>query len=92
MLFDNIFGKVIIEQTPFIVNAFLENILKEGGRMIYENIKELCTKRGISIAQLERQAGLGNGTIGKWREATPGVDKLNSVAKELKVSVKTLMK
>lgn len=60
--------------------------------MIYENVKELCDKRGISIAMLEKKANLSNGTIGKWREAIPSVDSVKRVADVLKVKVDTLLK
>lgn len=62
--------------------------------MIYENIKELCDKKKISIRNLERKTGLGNGTIGKWRkpDSNPSVYKVLNVANELGVSVERLVK
>lgn len=60
--------------------------------MIYDNVKNIAEKQGISIAVLEKKANLGNGTIGKWQEATPNVNSLMSVARVLKVSVNTLLK
>lgn len=60
--------------------------------MIYNNIKELCDERGISISQLEKEAGLGNGTISGWKESMPRIDNLQSVAKVLKVKVEKLLK
>lgn len=53
-------------------------------------IQELCTKRGLTIAELERKAGLGNGTIRRWGESYPSVDKAMRVAKVLNVSVEYL--
>ena len=49
--------------------------------MIFNNIKKLCEKRGISISQLEKEAGLGNGTISGWKESMPRIDSLQAVAK-----------
>ena len=43
--------------------------------MIYKNISELCRKKGISIAKLERDLGIGNGTIGRWVKSAPTIDK-----------------
>lgn len=33
-----------------------------------DKIKALCDERGITIRQLEIQADIGNGTIGKWSD------------------------
>lgn len=60
--------------------------------MIYENIRELCMKKNISISALEKKAGLGNGTIGKWRDSKPNVETLSKVADALNVSLSRLMK
>lgn len=59
--------------------------------MIYEKIKALCDKKGISICALEKAAGLGNGTIGGWRTGSPTVDKLQVVAKVLNIKVSKLL-
>lgn len=59
--------------------------------MIYENVKTFADKKGMSIAELERKAELPNGTIGKWRNATPRADSLKRVADVLKVKVDKLM-
>lgn len=34
--------------------------------VMVEIIKDLCKKNGISLFRLEKEIGLGNGTIGKW--------------------------
>lgn len=48
--------------------------------MIYEKIKKLCEENGISIRQIEMQAGLKNGAISKWKKSMPQVDNLKAVA------------
>lgn len=58
---------------------------------MYETVKELCEKRNISIAKLEREAGLGNGTISAWRKYEPNLSTLTKVADALGVSVTTLI-
>lgn len=59
--------------------------------MIYDNVKRISDEKGISIFQLEKEAGLGNGTIGGWRTSTPRLDSLQAVAKVLKVKVDKLL-
>nr|WP_256218237.1 hypothetical protein [Staphylococcus equorum] len=34
----------------------------------FEIVKELCRMNGISLSQLEREAGLSNGQLGKWKK------------------------
>ena len=59
---------------------------------MYDRIKALCEKRGMSIYELERSAGIGNGTIGKWRDnRKPNISSLEAVAKVLDISVADLM-
>ena len=59
--------------------------------MIFENIQEICNKKGISIAELEREAGLKNGAISKWKTSSPTIKSLQAVAKVLKVSISRLI-
>lgn len=60
--------------------------------MILKNISSLCKEKGISIAKLEKEVGLGNGTIGKWAESSPKVDSLKSVADYFGVTVDSLIR
>ena len=60
--------------------------------MVYDNVKKICDEKGITIAQLEREAGLKNGTIGKWRTCSPRVENLKAVADVLKVKVDKLLR
>lgn len=48
--------------------------------MIYQNVVRLCKEKGISIAKLERETGMGNGTIGRWEKSSPNVDNVKKVA------------
>ena len=54
---------------------------------LYEQIKELARLRKISIAQLERDLDLSNGSISKWSNNTPSIDKIEKVANYFGVSV-----
>jgi transcriptional regulator with XRE-family HTH domain len=45
-----------------------------------ERIEKLCTKNKITVAELERRIGIGNGVIRRWKERTPASDKLKDIA------------
>jgi len=59
---------------------------------IYENIKEIANRKGLTIREIEIQAGISNGSIGKWRTSSPTVDSLDRVSKVLKVSINRLIR
>lgn len=59
--------------------------------MIYTNVLNLCREKGISIAQLERELGLGNATIRGWKKSSPTVEKLKAVADYFGISVDALI-
>lgn len=54
-------------------------------------MKKICEEKGISITQLEKDAGLSNGSIVKWRNCIPKADSLQAVAKVLKVKMEKLL-
>lgn len=58
---------------------------------IYENICSFAEKKKIPIYILEQKAGLGNGTIGKWRDGEATVGSLKKVADALGVDIKKLI-
>lgn len=55
--------------------------------MILKKILELAEKNNISVSCLEKTLGFGNGTIKKWGESSPSVDKLKKVADYFSVSI-----
>lgn len=59
--------------------------------MILEEIKRLCEERGVSIARVEREAGLPNATIRKWEHSDPRVRNLKAVADYFGVPVDDLI-
>lgn len=59
--------------------------------MLYNKIKEICRKKGISVRSVEISAGLSNGAIYKWNEVVPKADSLQSVAKVLGISMESLL-
>ncbi len=48
--------------------------------MLYDKVKEACKTKGISVSALERELGLGNGTITKWNKVAPNVYNLKKIA------------
>lgn len=48
--------------------------------MILEKILALCDEKGISLARLEKECGLGNATIRGWDKSSPKVENLQKVA------------
>lgn len=59
--------------------------------MIVNNIKRKCKELGISINQLAEELGLSAGTIYRWDDNKPSVDKVALVAKRLGVTVEDLL-
>ena len=59
---------------------------------LYTNIRRLCEEKHISIAALERKAGIGNGVIRKWNAASPTLRTLIAVADSLNVTLDALIK
>ena len=60
--------------------------------MIYERIKHEADTQNLTIAELEKRSGLGNGVIGGWRTSSPNARKLEAVADTLGVTVDYLLK
>ena len=52
-----------------------------------EKIQELAQKRGVSLKEIERVCGFGNGSIAKWNTSMPRVDNLKKVADYFGVSI-----
>lgn len=59
--------------------------------MIFKNIEKRSKAKGYRISYVERTAGLGNGTIGKWKTISPNVENLQAVAKVLECTVDDLL-
>jgi len=60
--------------------------------MVLDFINKLCEQNSTTFAQLEKELGFGNGTIRKWSESSPGIDKILKVADRFGVSVDYLIK
>lgn len=53
-----------------------------------ERIKQRCKELGVTIAQMERELGIGNGVVSKWGGSSkmPTYDRVVAVANYLGVS------
>lgn len=58
---------------------------------LLKRIKRLCIKRNISIARLEQDTGLANGSIRKWGKTLPSSDRLQKVADYFNVTTDYLL-
>ena len=59
--------------------------------MLLTNIRRLCSKKPVSIAKLERETGISNGTISRWDTSSPTVENLKKVADYFGVLVDDLI-
>jgi transcriptional regulator with XRE-family HTH domain len=58
---------------------------------MYEKIKRLAKKNGISIPALEKKLNLSNGSISKWRKSTPSVTNAKKVADYFGIKIEDLI-
>lgn len=56
-----------------------------------DRIRALANAKGLSLTNLERAVGLGNGTIGKWKKQSPSCDKAKLVADYLETTIDYLL-
>ncbi len=65
---------------------------ERGVFLLFERVSALCYQQGISIAKLEKDAGLGNATVRGWKRSSPSAENLKKVASILGCSVDELLK
>ncbi|HWP52205.1 MAG TPA: helix-turn-helix transcriptional regulator, partial [Clostridia bacterium] len=58
---------------------------------IVERLEAVIKKRGSNFKRVERECGLGNGTIKRWETQSPRLDKLVKVSEYLQVSLDALV-
>ncbi|MCZ9310650.1 helix-turn-helix transcriptional regulator [Weissella koreensis] len=58
---------------------------------LFERVKLIARKRGLSLVSINDSANLGKNAIYKWKTQTPNSDALKSVAKVLNVSTDYLL-
>ena len=54
--------------------------------VLLDRIKALCKERGVTIAQMARDLGFGEGAIYKWPKNQPSGERVARVAKYFNVS------
>lgn len=59
--------------------------------MIYQKIKEIADRKGVSIRKIEIETGITPSSIYHWNEIKPSVDKVAKVAKYLGVTVEEIV-
>lgn len=59
--------------------------------MLVGKIKELCQKKGITVARLELDIGVSRGAVYKWGKHSPSLDIVQKVADYFDVSVDYLL-
>ena len=78
-------GKAII--------AYLRKISQEKGEdNLLKRIKSICESKGLSLRQLEQEAGLALNTISRWEKNKPSIDKVKKVADTLGVTMDELLR
>lgn len=61
--------------------------------MIFKNIKMYAKRRGLSVAEVERRAGIAQNSVYNWKNGRqPNLTSLQKVADVLGVTVNTLLK
>ena len=66
-------------------------IQKSNPCKLYSSIHKICRERNMTIAELERAAGLGNGVIRKWDQASPTLRTVIAVTECLGITVDELL-
>lgn len=57
----------------------------------YQIVQGLCKNKGITIAYLERDLELSNGSIKRWKNSSPTVDNAGKVAEYFNVPIEYLL-
>lgn len=84
------YEEMIQKKTAQFENTMLA-ITKNQQAYIVERIEELCREKHISKRQLEREAGLGTGSITKWNQFRPRKASLQRVADYFGVELEFLI-
>ena len=59
---------------------------------LISSIKKRCAEKGTNIHKIEKVAGFPRGSIYKWDDHKPSIDKVNTVAGILGVTIDELIK
>lgn len=59
---------------------------------LLKNIRSISKKKKIPLYVIEEKAGIAKGSISKWNDVIPSIEKVSKVAEVLGVTVNTLLK
>jgi hypothetical protein len=59
--------------------------------LILDVIVKLCKEHNVSISKVEKDCGIGNGTIRGWNKSFPRTDNLKKVADYFGVTIEELL-
>lgn len=59
--------------------------------MLYEKVATLCRNNNLTIAKLERECKIGNGTVRGWKNSSPSIENLKKVADYFNITVDELI-
>ena len=69
----------------------MKNSTQSKNSGLYTNVRTICRERHMTVAELERAAGLGNGVVRKWDSASPTLRTVIAVARCLGVTLDELI-
>ena len=58
---------------------------------MFKTIIDYCDKHGTTVTAMERELGFGRGTISKWKNSSPSIDKVKAVADYMGCSIDDLV-
>lgn len=58
---------------------------------MFKLIFDYCNEHGITVTALERELGFGRGTISKWKNSSPSINKVKAVADYMGCSIDDLV-
>lgn len=61
------------------------------GEILVDRIRNICKKKGISIAQMEKELKWSQGLISRWSKNSPSIGKVMDVVRYLGVSYEELL-
>lgn len=59
--------------------------------MLYDNVKRICKEKKIPIRKLEEDLGFSQGSVCKWNDISPSVDKVKKVSDYLHTKIEKLL-
>lgn len=75
-----------------IIAYLRKNSQEKGEDNLLKRIKSICESKGMSLRQLEQEAGLALNTISRWEKNKPSIDKVKKVADTLGVTMDELLR